>query len=107
MDYRQRDKANDCKPPLILAYYTVDYVKNAKATSYWRNRILNVAKNFADYFIFAVSAKCDFQHELNEFGYDYVKGQKRVVFARDAKHQNVCGSRPKNPSLLMCRLSVL
>ena len=73
-------------------------MKNAKATNYWRNRILTVAKNFADYFIFAVSAKCDFQHELNEFGYDPVKGDKRVVFARDAKYQNVCGSRPKNPS---------
>jgi len=73
-------------------------VKNAKATNYWRNRILKVAKNFADCLIFADSATDDFQHELNEFGYDYVKGDKRVVFARDAKHQNVCGSRPKNPS---------
>ena len=82
-------------------------MKNAKATSYWRNRILKVAKNLADCFIFVVSAKCDFQHELNEFGYDYVKGEKRVVFAHDAKYQNVCGSRPKNPSFLMCMLSVL
>jgi len=84
-------------PPVFL-HSTLDYVKNAKATNYWRNRILKVAKNFADCLIFADSATDDFQHELNEFGYDYVKGDKRVVFARDAKHQNVCGSRPKNPS---------
>jgi len=73
-------------------------VKNDKANIYWRNRILKVAKIFADCFIFADSATDDFQHELNEFGYDYVKGDKQVVFARDAKHQNVCGSRPKDPS---------
>jgi len=85
--HRQRDNANDFKPPHIIAYYNVDYVKNAKGTNYWRNRILKVAKNFADSFTFAVSAKDDFQHELNEFGYDYVKGDKPVVFARDAKNQ--------------------
>lgn len=85
--HRQRDNANDFKPPYIVAYYNVDYVKNAKGTNYWRNRILKVAKNFADSFTFAVSAKDDFQHELNEFGYDYVKGDKPVVFARDAKNQ--------------------
>ena len=87
MGHRQRDNANDFKPPHIVAYYNVDYVKNAKGTNYWRNRILKVAKNFADSFTFAVSAKDDFQHELNEYGYDYVKGDKPVVFARDAKNQ--------------------
>jgi len=44
-DYRQRDNANDCNPPSgIRAYYTVDYVKNTKGTSYWRNRTLKVAR---------------------------------------------------------------
>lgn len=46
-----------------------------------------VAKQFADDFTFAVSAKDDFQHELNEFGVDYVKGDKPVVFARDANNR--------------------
>merc|ERR1712198_480980 len=33
----------------------------------------------------AVANKDDFQHELNEFGVDYVKGDKPVICARDAK----------------------
>lgn len=87
MGHRQRDNVNDFRPPYFVAYYSVDYVKNAKGSNYWRNRVLKVAKNFADSFTFAISAKDDFQHELNEYGYDYVKGDKPVVFARDAKHQ--------------------
>ncbi|XP_067001320.1 protein disulfide-isomerase A3 [Anabrus simplex] len=85
--HRQRDNTNDFKNPLVVAYYAVDYVKNAKGTNYWRNRILKVAKDFASSFTFAISAKDDFQHELNEFGYDYVKGDKPIVFARDAKNR--------------------
>lgn len=85
--HRQRDNSQDFKNPLVVAYYGVDYVKNPKGTNYWRNRILKVAKDFASKFTFAVSAKDDFQHELNEFGYDYVKGDKPVVFARNAKNQ--------------------
>lgn len=56
-------------------------------TNYWRNRILKVAKNFADDFTFSISAKDDFQHELNEYGYDYVAGDKPIVFAKDAKNR--------------------
>ncbi|PSN47365.1 Protein disulfide-isomerase A3 [Blattella germanica] len=85
--HRQRDNVNDFKPPFVVSYYNVDYVKNVKGTNYWRNRILKVAKNFASDFSFAVSAKDDFQHELNEYGYDYVKGDKPLVFARDSKNQ--------------------
>jgi protein disulfide isomerase family A protein 3 len=54
-------------------------------TNYWRNRILKVAKNFADDLNFAISAKDDFQHELNDYGYDYVSGEKPIVFAKDSK----------------------
>lgn len=85
--HRHRENANEFKPPQVVAYYNVDYVKNVKGTNYWRNRILKVAKNFAKDFTFSVSAKDDFQHELNEYGYDYVKGDKPLVFARDAKNQ--------------------
>ncbi|KAJ9595872.1 hypothetical protein L9F63_012931, partial [Diploptera punctata] len=84
--HRERDNVNEFKSPQVIAYYNVDYVKNAKGTNYWRNRILKVAKSFANDFTFAVSAKDDFQHELNEYGYDYVKGDKPLVFARDAKN---------------------
>ncbi|XP_063241514.1 protein disulfide-isomerase A3 [Bacillus rossius redtenbacheri] len=85
--HRSRDNMNDFKPPFVVAYYNVDYVKNVKGTNYWRNRILKVAKDFADSFTFAVSSKDDFQHELNEYGHDYVKGDKPIVFARNAKNQ--------------------
>lgn len=82
---RTRDSLTDFKEPLVVAYYAVDYVKNPKGTNYWRNRILKVAKEFAGVINFAITAKDDFQHELNEFGLDFVKGDKPVVFARSNK----------------------
>ncbi|XP_059487781.1 protein disulfide-isomerase A3 [Neocloeon triangulifer] len=85
--HRTRDTSKDFENPLIVAYYTVDYAKNPKGTNYWRNRILKVAQEYKDDFTFAISAKDDFQHELNEFGLDYVAGDKPIVFARDAKNR--------------------
>lgn len=85
--HRHRENTEDFKNPLVVAYYNVDYVKNPKGTNYWRNRILKVAQNFAKSFAFAVSAKDDFQHELNEFGYDYVPSDKPLVFARSADNK--------------------
>lgn len=76
-----RDFAN----PLITAYYAVDYKKNPKGTQYWRNRVLKVAKEFAGKLNFAISSKDDFQHELNEYGYDYV-GEKPLILARNAQN---------------------
>jgi len=84
--HRTSDTAQDFTPPLVVGYYSVDYVKNPKGTNYWRNRILKVAKNFGE-FNFAVSNKDDFQHELNEYGVDFVSGDKPVICARDAKSQ--------------------
>lgn len=83
-DHRTQDNLDDFKNPLVVAYYGVDYAKDPKGTNYWRNRILKVAKKYADDFNFAISAKDDFQHELNEFGYDYVKSKKPVILARSA-----------------------
>jgi len=80
--HRTSDNAKEFKEPLVVAYYSVDYVKNVKGTNYWRNRVLKVAKDF-DSFNFAVSDKDDFQHELSEFGLDYVAGDKPVVTARE------------------------
>lgn len=84
--YRTFDNKADFKNPLVIAYYNVDYVKNAKGTNYWRNRILKVAKNYKEY-NFAISNKDVFQMELNEYGVDYTKGDKPLVFARNAKDQ--------------------
>lgn len=84
--HRTRESSTEFKNPLIVAYYAVDYAKNPKGTNYWRNRILKVAKEFVGKATFAVSSKDDFQHELNEYGYDYT-GEKPVILARDAKNQ--------------------
>ncbi|RXG53299.1 Protein disulfide-isomerase A3 [Armadillidium vulgare] len=83
--HRTPDSVQDFKSPLVVAYYNVDYVKNPKGTNYWRNRILKVAQSFKDDFTFAVASKDDFQHEINEFGIDFVPGDKPVVCARNAK----------------------
>lgn len=81
--HRTRDNAQAFVNPLVVAYYTVDYEMNPKGTNYWRNRVLKVAKSF-DNFNYAVSSKDEFQHELNDFGIDFAKGDKPVVLARDA-----------------------
>lgn len=83
---RTRDNAADFKNPLIVAYYNVDYVKNVKGTNYWRNRILKVAKDYPN-LNFAISSKDDFQHELNDHGISFTKGDKPTVLARDEKNQ--------------------
>ncbi|KAK7595556.1 hypothetical protein V9T40_013381 [Parthenolecanium corni] len=85
--HRTTENTEDFKAPLVVAYFNVDYVKNPKGTNYWRNRVLKVAKQFKDKFSFAVSAKDDFQHELNEFGFDYVPSEKPLICARDANKQ--------------------
>lgn len=84
--HRTRDSVQDFKNPFVIAYYAVDYTKNPKGTNYWRNRILKVAKEYTGPFSFAIASKDDFQHELNEYGYDYT-GEKPVVLARDARNQ--------------------
>lgn len=84
--HRTRDTSADFKHPFVIAYYSVDYVKNPKGTNYWRNRVLKVASEHTGDFTFAISSKDDFQHELNEYGLDYV-GDKPVILARDAKNQ--------------------
>jgi len=56
-------------------------------TNYWRNRVLKVAKKFADSFKFAISSVDDFQNELNDFGIDYVPGDKPVVSVVNANKE--------------------
>jgi len=83
--YRTQDTAADFVDPLITVYYNVDYMKNAKGTNYWRNRVLKVAQNFPE-FNFAIASNNDFNHELEEFGINYVEGGKPAVCAKDAAH---------------------
>lgn len=76
--HRTPNNAKDFHETLAVVYYDVDYVKNPKGTNYWRNRVMKVAKNFPK-INFAVSNKNDFQHELSEYGWDHVAGDKPVV----------------------------
>jgi len=84
--HRTTDNAKDFGNPLAVAYFTVDYAKNPKGTNYWRNRVMKVAKAHPD-LTYAISNKDDFQHELSEYGFDYVKGDTPVVAAKDSKGQ--------------------
>lgn len=84
--HRTRDTAQDFSNPLVVAYYAVDYAKNPKGTNYWRNRILKVAKEWVGKINFAIAARDEFQHEVNEYGYDYT-GEKPLILARDARNQ--------------------
>jgi len=86
--HRTRDSVADFKNPIVVAYYNVDYTKNVKGTNYWRNRILKVVatNTYENKFTFAISSKDDFQHELNEYGYDYV-GDKPIILAKNALGQ--------------------
>jgi len=79
--YRQKENIEAFKPPYIGIYYAVDYVKNSKGTNYWRNRVLKVAKSVKD-ITFAINNKDDFQHEINEYGLEFVSDDKPIVLAR-------------------------
>ncbi|XP_029870129.1 protein disulfide-isomerase A3 [Aquila chrysaetos chrysaetos] len=73
---------------LLVAYYDVDYEKNAKGSNYWRNRVMMIAKKFLDAghkLSFAVASRKTFGHELSEFGLDSSVGEAPVVAIRTAK----------------------
>uniref|UniRef100_A0A4X1VB20 Protein disulfide-isomerase n=1 Tax=Sus scrofa TaxID=9823 RepID=A0A4X1VB20_PIG len=73
---------------LLLAYYDVDYEKNAKGSNYWRNRVMMVAKKFLDAgkkLNFAVASRKTFSHELSDFGLESTAGEIPVVAIRTAK----------------------
>ena len=75
------DNAKEFGRNIVIAYYDVDYVKNAKGTNYWRNRVMKVAKNFPS-LTFAVSNKDDFMQEVNEFGIGMITGDKPKVCSK-------------------------
>lgn len=79
--HRETGNVRDFEHPNVIVYYAVDFVNNAKQTNYWRNRILQVAKDNADY-KFAISSGDDFRQELEKFGSPYL-GEKPLVTAND------------------------
>lgn len=87
--HRTTSNQDQFKKPLVVAYYNVDYIKNAKGTNYWRNRVMKVGKKLTDEgkkVYFAVSSKDDFSYELSEFGLTS-SGDTPVVAARNAADQ--------------------
>ncbi|KAK6476905.1 protein disulfide-isomerase A3-like [Huso huso] len=73
---------------LLVAYYDVDYEKNAKGSNYWRNRVMKVAKTFVDQgkkLNFAVANKNAFGQDLAEFGLETSTGELPVVGIKTAK----------------------
>ena len=78
--HRTKDNTEEFRQPLVVAYWTMDFVRNAKGTSYWRNRVLKVARDFSKY-NFAISNKDDFQQELADFGLSSVSGDKPLITA--------------------------
>jgi len=86
--HRTGDTSSNFEPPFVIAYFKVDYKKNPKGTNYWRNRILKVAIEHKDKGItFGISDKDEFTQEINEYGFEYVAGDKPVVAAKNAKNQ--------------------
>lgn len=67
-----RTHANEAKRytkrPLFVVYYTVDFsFDHRTATQYWRNKVLDVAKDFPEY-TFAIANEEDYASELKDLG---------------------------------------
>uniref|UniRef100_A0A1I8IHN6 protein disulfide-isomerase n=1 Tax=Macrostomum lignano TaxID=282301 RepID=A0A1I8IHN6_9PLAT len=72
--------------PLVTAYYSVDYQRNAKGTNYWRNRLMKIAKKHAASGLrFCIANAESMRQELAEFGVQTPDEQKVLVTIRDAK----------------------
>ncbi|XP_015788270.1 protein disulfide-isomerase A4 [Tetranychus urticae] len=85
--HRTQSNMQDFKPPLVVVYYDVDYVKNPKGTNYWRNRVLKVAQNYPK-IKFAIANSNQFAGEMEEFGLEPDRSGREaapVVAARDAE----------------------
>lgn len=84
--HRTQDNYNMFQAPLLVAYYDVDYTKNAKGTNYWRNRILKVAQNYKGKLNFAVSNKDSFAAEMDDYGV-MVKANKPAIAVRNSENE--------------------
>nr|XP_020833165.1 protein disulfide-isomerase A4 isoform X2 [Phascolarctos cinereus] len=67
-----RTTSNDAKRyakrPLVVVYYTVDFSFDYRvATQYWRNKVLEVAKDFPEY-TFAIADEDDYSSEVKDLG---------------------------------------
>ncbi|KAG8139590.1 hypothetical protein E2320_002352 [Naja naja] len=67
-----RKTANDAKryakKPLVIVYYMVDFSFDYRvATQYWRNKVLEVAKDFPEY-TFAIADEEEYSSEIKDLG---------------------------------------
>ncbi|XP_053575851.1 protein disulfide-isomerase A3-like [Bombina bombina] len=70
---------------LLMAFYNVDYNKNPRGTSYWRNRIMMVAKKFQDAgekLSYSIANWQEFSFELPEYGIHNSSGDVPAVAIR-------------------------
>lgn len=82
--------AVDFSRPLVVVYYNVDYVRDAKGTNYVRNRVLKVAQKLAQENVnvrFAISNAEELRQELSQFGVDDVKKDGKYVAARNSRDE--------------------
>lgn len=84
--HRTRKSARDFKAPCIIAYFDEDLVDNLDKISYWRKRILKVARIFAGRINFAFCDKEDFPDEVGEFDFDFADGNP-LILAHDSSHR--------------------
>ncbi|XP_007504590.1 protein disulfide-isomerase A4 isoform X2 [Monodelphis domestica] len=62
------DAKRYAKRPLVVVYYTVDFSFDYRvATQYWRNKVLEVAKDFPEY-TFAIADEDDYSSEVKDLG---------------------------------------
>ncbi|XP_077977959.1 protein disulfide-isomerase A4-like [Glandiceps talaboti] len=82
----RNEKKRYTNKPLVVVYYTVDFsFDHRKATQIWRNKVVEVAKDFKD-ITFAISDEDDFSKELDELGLaDSGEEINVAVFAQDGR----------------------
>jgi len=88
--HRTMGNAQDFKNPLVVVYFNVDYVKDAKGSNYVRNRVIKVAQKLRDENLkvrFAISNVEEFRGELGEFGVDSPSNDRKYVLGRGANDE--------------------
>ncbi|XP_063305034.1 protein disulfide-isomerase A3 [Pelobates fuscus] len=83
-DNREQIQGKD----LLVAYFDVDYDKNAKGSNYWRNRVMMVAKKFVDAgktLKYAIADRKAFGHDVTELGLDANAGDLPLVGIKNAR----------------------
>ncbi|XP_030832527.1 protein disulfide-isomerase A3 [Strongylocentrotus purpuratus] len=80
------NQAQFTKKPLLTAYYNVDYKLDKKGTNYWRNRVMNVGREFIGSVYLSIASASDFQRKLDDYDTSFdAEGGSPVVAIEGAK----------------------